>query len=268
MKMEKVKYGYDIVATNNSYGSCPEACDFDPATYDAIAALVKPGVIMAFAAGQRRARQRHHGRTTPSNYDLPNIIAVAATDANDGLAGFSQYGLRSVDVGAPGVERAEHRTGRHVRRASPARRWPPRTWRGWPRCCTRSTPSLDWWADPQPDHRGRRPVASLKGKTVSGRRINANGSMTCSGQKVFGMLSPVANTGTMKQTVAALNINCAKPAGDVTVKITPGGTTLSLKDDGKGADLVPRTASTRPPGRRPVGPAPSPSRSPPGRRTR
>ncbi|MDE0840488.1 MAG: S8 family serine peptidase, partial [Kiritimatiellae bacterium] len=39
----------------------------------------------------------------PASYDLDNIIAVAATDANDGLAGFSNYGVTTVDLGAPGV---------------------------------------------------------------------------------------------------------------------------------------------------------------------
>ena len=40
----------------------------------------------------------------PASYDLPNIIAVAATDKNDRLASFSNYGLKSVDLGAPGVD--------------------------------------------------------------------------------------------------------------------------------------------------------------------
>ncbi len=39
----------------------------------------------------------------PSSYDLENIISVAATDARDNLAAFSNYGKRSVDIGAPGV---------------------------------------------------------------------------------------------------------------------------------------------------------------------
>ncbi len=38
----------------------------------------------------------------PSSYDLPNIIAVAASDWNDSLAGFSCYGAESVDLAAPG----------------------------------------------------------------------------------------------------------------------------------------------------------------------
>lgn len=39
----------------------------------------------------------------PSSYDVPNIVAVAATDWHDGLAPFSFYGALSVDLGAPGV---------------------------------------------------------------------------------------------------------------------------------------------------------------------
>ncbi len=39
----------------------------------------------------------------PSDYPYDNIISVAATDYNDGLASFSDYGVTSVDVGAPGV---------------------------------------------------------------------------------------------------------------------------------------------------------------------
>lgn len=38
----------------------------------------------------------------PASYDLPNIIAVAATTDNDTLADFSNYGANSVDLGAPG----------------------------------------------------------------------------------------------------------------------------------------------------------------------
>jgi uncharacterized repeat protein (TIGR01451 family) len=40
----------------------------------------------------------------PCNYDIPNIISVAATDQNDHLAVFSNYGVKTVDLGAPGVD--------------------------------------------------------------------------------------------------------------------------------------------------------------------
>ncbi len=39
----------------------------------------------------------------PCDYNLDNIICVAATDVSDGIASFSDYGLTSVDVWAPWV---------------------------------------------------------------------------------------------------------------------------------------------------------------------
>ena len=40
----------------------------------------------------------------PASYDLECIVSVAATDRNDEIATFSNFGLTSVDLGAPGVE--------------------------------------------------------------------------------------------------------------------------------------------------------------------
>lgn len=40
----------------------------------------------------------------PSSYNSPNILAVAATDENDKICSFSNYGKTSVDVAAPGSE--------------------------------------------------------------------------------------------------------------------------------------------------------------------
>jgi len=236
VKMEKVKYGFDIIATNNSYGSCPEACDNNPATKEAIAALVKPGVIMAFAAGNA-PRDNDIRPNYPSNYDLPNIIGVAATDVNDGLASFSQWGLRSVDVGAPGVGVLSTFPDDTYGSISGTSMATPHV-AGLAALLHAGDKDLDWWAIRNLILAGGDKVSSLDGKTVSGRRINAAGSMSCSGVKLFGMLSPVATTGSMKQAVEALNINCAKPAGNVSVTINPGSTKLALKDDGTGSDAV------------------------------
>lgn len=38
----------------------------------------------------------------PSNYTAPNVVAVAATNNQDGLSSFSNYGRNSVHLGAPG----------------------------------------------------------------------------------------------------------------------------------------------------------------------
>ena len=39
----------------------------------------------------------------PAGYDVPNVIAVAATTDSDILASFSNYGRSSVDLASPGV---------------------------------------------------------------------------------------------------------------------------------------------------------------------
>lgn len=80
---------------NASYGSGSPS----QAENDAIASF--PGLFIA-AAGNNTLNNDTF-TDSPSGYDLPNIIAVAATDYNDGLAYFSNYGANSVDVGAPGI---------------------------------------------------------------------------------------------------------------------------------------------------------------------
>ena len=235
-KMEKTKFGYDIAATNNSYGSCPEACDFNPATYDAIAAMVKPGVVMAFAAGNS-ARDNDLQGNYPSNYDLPNIIAVAATTSTDTLASFSQWGLRSVDVGAPGASVLSTLPNDSYGSLSGTSMATPHV-AGLAALLHAADAKLAWWQIRNLIIAGGDRIDALDGKTTSGRRINAAGSMKCSGQKVFALVSPMPVIGSIRQKVSALNIDCAKPAGAVTVKVTPGNTKLSLSDNGHGGDFV------------------------------
>src|SRR6185436_2247806 len=40
----------------------------------------------------------------PSSYNVPNVVSVAALDRNDQLASFSNYGIKSVAIAAPGVD--------------------------------------------------------------------------------------------------------------------------------------------------------------------
>lgn len=50
----------------------------------------------------------------PCSYTSSHIICVAATDQNDNLASFSNYGATSVDVGAPGVNIYSAKPGRQT----------------------------------------------------------------------------------------------------------------------------------------------------------
>ena len=65
--------------------------------------LEAAGIIAVCAAGNDGVNTNEAGNENyPACYDLNNIIAVAASDQNDNLASFSNYGPTSVDIMAPG----------------------------------------------------------------------------------------------------------------------------------------------------------------------
>lgn len=59
------------------------------------------GVLFVAAAGNS-GEDNDAIPNYPASYDIANILAVAATDSNDLLADFSNYGATSVDMAAPG----------------------------------------------------------------------------------------------------------------------------------------------------------------------
>lgn len=61
-------------------------------------------ILFVAAAGNERGNDNDLMPHYPSSYGLPNIIAVAATNKFDLFAGFSSYGVTSVDIAAPGVD--------------------------------------------------------------------------------------------------------------------------------------------------------------------
>jgi thermitase len=234
--MEKQKYGYNVVATNNSYGGCTEACDYDPATKDGIAGLWKAQILFIAAAGNSNS----NNDTTPAwpaNYFLPNVIAVAATTSADGRAGFSSYGSRTVAVGAPGVGILSTVPGNAYGLSDGTSMATPHV-TGLAGLLA-SAGGLDWIAIRNLLISGGDPIAALDGVTVSGRRINAFGSIQCggSGHAVFGLLRPLPAATGGANTVAALNIDCEAPAGGITATVKPGNVKIALKDNGTGGDL-------------------------------
>ena len=70
--------------------------------YDAIAAAQSSGVIFVAAAGNNINNNNDASPVYPASFDLGNIISVMATTNTDTQAYYSNYGLTSVDIGAPG----------------------------------------------------------------------------------------------------------------------------------------------------------------------
>ncbi|MBF0608635.1 MAG: S8 family serine peptidase [Magnetococcales bacterium] len=92
------------------------------AIYNAIASARDAGVLLVAAAGNGGSSDNIYCNGSlqndndlspcyPASYNLENIIAVAASDQNDMLASFSNYGVISVDVSAPGVDICSTITG-------------------------------------------------------------------------------------------------------------------------------------------------------------
>ncbi len=94
----KLRHQLDLVAINASWGGG----GYSQGLKKSIEAAGKADIVFVAAAGNSGANNDvtpHY----PSSYDSPSIISVAAIGAGGLLAGFSNYGATSVDLGAPGV---------------------------------------------------------------------------------------------------------------------------------------------------------------------
>ena len=104
--MMRNNYGVNIRVTNNSWGATQNWFSTEEFTnmHTVIAASGDAGILFVAAAGNDGSDNDGPNPAYPASYTLDNIISVAATDRNDDLAGFSNYGQVSVDLAAPGVD--------------------------------------------------------------------------------------------------------------------------------------------------------------------
>jgi len=229
--------GVNIVATNNSWGGG----GYSQALYDAIAAHMSAGILFIAAAGNN-GRDNDTSGVYPASYYLPNVIAVAATDHNDDLATFSSggsnYGAHTVHVGAPGKSILSTTPNNTYSTFSGTSMAAPYV-TGLAALLKAYNPAWDWIAIRNLILSSGDALLALQEKTVTGRRINAYQAVTCTDAPLFAVLRPLQTLlGGAAMTVAVLNINCASPAGPLTVTINPLGTTITLEDDGIGPDLA------------------------------
>jgi subtilisin family serine protease len=91
--------GVNVVAINASWGATPG----DLFLRNAIDRAGAAGIIFCAAAGND-GESNDEMPMYPASYDCPNIITVAATQQDDALTYFSNYGDCGVDIGAPGLD--------------------------------------------------------------------------------------------------------------------------------------------------------------------
>lgn len=91
-----VRNGANVL--NNSWGGG----GFSQQLKDSIERANKANVLFVAAAGNHRA-DNDKRPTYPANYQVPNVISVAAIDSRGNKASFSCYGKKTVHIAAPGV---------------------------------------------------------------------------------------------------------------------------------------------------------------------
>ncbi len=156
------KMGADI--TNNSWGGSR----LNQATEDAYRASPALHIAAAGNNGVDTDRSPFY----PMGFDIPNMIAVGATDHNDAKAGFSNYGATSVDVTAPGKDILSTKNGGGYHVLSGTSMASP---------FVTGVAGLIMSAYPDASHDeiksrlidGSDKVAGLEGKSVSNGRVNA-----------------------------------------------------------------------------------------------
>ena len=77
---------------------------YSQSLYDAIKDAGDAGLLLVAAAGNDYGSDNDVNPIYPASFDLDNIISVMATDPNDEMSDFSNFGATSVDVAEPGSE--------------------------------------------------------------------------------------------------------------------------------------------------------------------
>lgn len=105
---EAIRYAISLgcSVSSNSWSGSDNSLD----VAEAVAEANEAGMLVVAAAGNNASYVEYYPEY-PAALTHPNIISVAATTWQDGLADFSNFGLVSVDLGAPGQDIYSTRPG-------------------------------------------------------------------------------------------------------------------------------------------------------------
>jgi subtilisin family serine protease/Ca2+-binding RTX toxin-like protein len=207
-----------VKITNNSWGGG----NFSQALYDAINAAGQLGALFIAAAGND-ANDNDANPSYPASYNLANIVSVAATNRNDQLVTLantggwwgSSYGLTSVDLGAPGSDIYSTTPGNTYSTYSGTSMATPHV---------SGAAALLWSQNPTWTAQQVKTalmntgdsLASLAGKTVSGKRLNVYNALAASNlPSVTVSVSPTSvqedGTTNLVYTFTRTNLNLSSP---------------------------------------------------------
>jgi serine protease len=227
----------DIVATNNSWGGG----SFSQALYDAIGAHRQAGMLFVAAAGNDSS-DTDLSPNYPSAYDHDNIIAVAALDQYNQLSYFSNYGAVTVDVGAPGEDVYSTLPGNSYGTLSGTSMATPHV-TGLVGLLKAQGPGRNAHQIKNLILTGGTPSPATTGTTLSGRRLRADGSLSCVNQTLVNRFAPTGSSITVSTgtpvPLGLLSIICDAPTqGAQVVTVVETGATIPLVDASGGGQFV------------------------------
>ncbi len=204
--------GANVRVLNNSYGGG----SFSQSFLDAITNLSQTGILFVAAAGNAPDSPQPDNDIAPhypGSYDVPNVISVAATDSVDALAGFSHFGLTTVHMGAPGANILSTTTNNGYTVFNGTSMATPHV-AGAAALLLAANPNLTVTQLRSLLVFNGDPLASLAGKTTTGRRLNVGNSMQTLNQNDVTPPGTPTNFHVNSQVGRALNVGWTASGDD------------------------------------------------------
>jgi len=165
--IDRKKAGVNVRIISASWGSTQRS----RALEDAIRKAYENDILFVAAAGNATVNNDRNPHF-PSSYNVPNVVSVAALDRHDELARFSNWGVKSVAIAAPGVDILSTWLGNAYEEKSGTSMATPVV-SGVAALILSEHPRMSVDDLKKKLLASTDPIVALKGKTITGGRINA-----------------------------------------------------------------------------------------------
>lgn len=165
--IDRKKAGVNVRIISASWGSTQKS-----RALEAVIRKAYENDILFVAAAGNASTNNDRTPHYPSSYNVPNVLSVAALDRHDQLATFSNYGAKSVAIAAPGVDILSTWLGNQYEEKSGTSMATPVV-SGVAALIVAQHPRISVDDLRKKLMASSDPIVALKGKTVSGGRINA-----------------------------------------------------------------------------------------------